>query len=112
MKWYRILHKLIIYLPYINLLSLGSMILYVWITKGKMPSYNMPDPKEITFIYPIYFVSFLSCLILLIIYPIFLLSCLLAKFPYKYINALIFFIGLGLMILPYFNKNIANWIAD
>lgn len=88
------------------------MILYVWITKGKMPTYNMPDLKENTLIYSLYFVTFLSSLMLLFIYPIFLLSCLLAKYPYKYINALIFFIGLGLMILPYFNKNIANWIAD
>lgn len=112
MNWYRILHKLIIYMPYVNLLSLGAMILYVWITKGKMPTYNMPDPKEITFIYPVYFVSLLSSFVIIIDYPIFLLICLLTKYPYRYRNAIIYFIGLGLMILPYFNENISIWITD
>lgn len=104
MDVYRMLHKLVVFMPCINLFSLGAMILYVLITQGMMPSYNMPYPKQITFIY--------NYIVINIIYSIILITFLITKYPYRYRDALIFYVGLVLMILPLFNNNILDWITD
>lgn len=113
MKRYHYYFYILSFMPIINFLILWCLILASYLKYNRFPSYNLPDPKEFSFLYYLFSTSMFVMILSLVTLPLLLI------FNFKKLNNKLLLIsiyvigGIFLLILYRIEAlGIGEWIMD